>query len=142
MITKIFKENMAQRQMISDMILEGAEFTKVISHLRSYLDPRFDESLYDILLIKTVMSQDAKDNLVKGLKTLSYERRGLTLGYLVWKGHPARKTFMMEMSQVYNLSALTDETPKEYAERFLSALIMRSEPIVEKALKRCERSLI
>ena len=142
MILPIFKEQLTQRHRLADLILEGEEFKKIITNLEKYLDPTFDQSLYDVLLLKTSMAQEAKENLVKGLKTLSYERRGLTLGYLVWSWHPARKTFMIEMAQVYNLSSLPTETPKEYAERFLSALVMRSESIVEKALKRCERSVV
>lgn len=142
MILPIFREQIDQRHRISNLILEGAAFEKVVEHLETYLGPDFDRTIYDFLMFKSAMSQEAKDNLVKGLKTLSYERRGLTLGYLVWSGHPARKTYMQEMAQTYNLVSLPDETPKEYAQRFLSALLMRSESLVEKALKRCERSLI
>lgn len=138
---KIIKDRLRLRQSLSAAILEAETFEDMYKPLRIYVAPDFAMGLKNILIQKNALTVEARDNLVKGMKTLNYEIRGIMIGLMIYESHPKKEAFIKECEIIYNFPKILTESHSEYAKRFLMALVLRTETIIEKALKRCERAL-
>ena len=130
-----------RKKAVADLIRVGSNFEDVIGSVYQLVDPEIDKKVAETLIKKLALTRTAKTEITKSLKNISYEINGLAFGLLLRDTDQNKQKIAQTIEKTFGVKMMGSESYREYADRFLSTFLVRTEKMSIKAHDRAIKIL-